>query len=92
MAYPFGGHPTIAAYVLWARDTHGFRAQTIAATDENGKSHTVVRISKDGGPSVVVPTNAAQSERLTPSMLGYLDRRLGLVCPWFTVEAPIDEE
>ena len=87
MAFPFGGHPTLAAYIQWARETHSFRAQSIAAPDDAGKTHTAVKIYKDEGPSVVV-VGVPQSEHLVPSMIGYLDRRLGLTSPWYSVDVP----
>ena len=85
MAHPFGGHPTFGKYLLWANKEHGFRAQSGIASDASGKPHTVTKISKPGGPSVVVP-GVSQDEYLTPSLVGYLDRRLGIMSPWFSVD------
>jgi len=85
MAFPFGGHPTFAKYLVWARDTHDFAAQTGVAKDSSGKPYTVTKIFKPGGPSVIVP-GVGQNEYLTPSMVGYLDRRLGLKSPWFSID------
>lgn len=86
MAFPFGGHPTLAAYMHWARE-QGFRAQSIAASDERGKTHTAIKLSKEGGRSVVV-VGVKQHEHLAPSMVGYLDRRLGVKSPWISVDTP----
>ena len=86
MAFPFGGHPTLAAYMHWARE-QGFSAQSIAAPDDRGKTHTATKIFKEGGNSVVV-VGVKQSEHLAPSMVGYLDRRLGVKSPWFSVDVP----
>jgi hypothetical protein len=86
MAFPFGGHPTLAAYIDWARTEHNFRAQSGYGQDRRGKTHTVTKIYKDGGPSVVV-VGIAQNDRLAPSQVGNLDRRLGLNSPWFSVDA-----
>lgn len=88
MAIPFGGHPTFGQYLVWVRDTHGFAAQTGIAADKAGRSHTVTKIFKDGGPSVVVP-GIKQDEFLAPSQVGNLDRRLGVTSPWFSVDAGI---
>jgi hypothetical protein len=87
MAFPFGGHPTLGAYMLWAHKTHGFHCQTGVSQDGMGKSHSFVKISKDDGPSVVV-VGMNQSEHLVASMVGFLNRRLGVVAPWFSVDAP----
>ena len=80
MAWPFGKHPTLAEYITWARDNHGFRAQTGVCPDEYGKSVTFTKISKDGGPSVIV-SGESQYGHLFPSTVGYLNRRLGLTYP-----------
>lgn len=84
MAAPFGGHPTFGAYLVWARDVHGFRAQTGFGADPDGRSHTVTRISKTDGPTVVV-VGVDQKEHLTPTMVGNLDRRLGVTSPFFSL-------
>lgn len=83
MAYPFGGHPTLAAYMAWLRDNHQGTAQSGYSTDAKGKVHTLTRLSA-GGKSVVV-VGLSQNEFLSPSMVGYLDRRLGVKSPWFAV-------
>lgn len=84
-AFPFGGHPTFGAYLAWANSEHGFRAQSGIASDSSGKTHCVTKIFKDGGPSIVF-VGVQQTERLLPSQVGYLDRRLGLVSPWFSID------
>jgi hypothetical protein len=87
MSFPFGGHPTFGAYMLWVHQTHGFQCQTGVSQDGMGKSHSFVKIYKDGGPSVVV-VGVSQKEHLEASKVGYLNRRLGVVAPWFSVDAP----
>lgn len=85
MAFPFGGHPTFGQYLIWARDSHGFTARTGIGADDLGRSHSVTRIFREGGPSVIIP-GIKQNDRLTPSFVGYLDRRLGINSPWFSVD------
>lgn len=85
MAFPFGGHPTLADYLAWVREGHGFTAETGVAHTASGKMVPIIRISKQGGPSVVVP-GIKQTDRLAPSQVGQLDRRLGLNSPWFSVD------
>lgn len=87
MSHPFGGHPTFGKYLAWARDEHGFHAQTGIAADKNGRSHSVTKVFKQGGQSVVV-TDVSQNEHLVPTMVSHLDRRLGIVSPWFSTDAP----
>lgn len=84
MAFPFGGHPTFAQYLVWARDEHGCSAQSGAAATRSGRSYPVTKITHPNGQSVVVP-GVGQHEHLAPSMVGYLDRRLGISSPFFSV-------
>lgn len=85
MAFPFGGHPTLADYLVWARDQHGFAAQSGYAHTELGKTVSVTRVSKPGGPSLVI-SGLSQTERITPTQIGNFDRRLGINSPWFSVK------
>lgn len=84
MAHSFGRHPTLADYMVWARDTHGFVASCGFATTKNGRTVPTVRIGKDGGPSAIIP-GMKQTDFLTASVIGSLDRRLGVTSPWFSV-------
>jgi len=84
MAHPFGGHPTIAAFISWLHSEHGFICRSGTAPDRRGKQHAVTRIFKDGGPSVILVGD--QTEHLTPSQVGQLERRLGVKSAWFSVD------
>jgi hypothetical protein len=84
MAFPFGGHPNLATYIVWLNDTHKGTAQSGYSTDDKGQSHSLTKLSLPSGISVVV-IDISQSENLAPSMVGYLDRRLGVKSPWFSV-------
>ena len=84
MAFPFGGHPNLATYIVWLKETHQGTAQSGYSTDQKGKSHALTKLSLPSGKSVVV-VGMSQAEFLAPSMIGYLDRRLGVKSPWFTV-------
>lgn len=86
MAFPFGGHPTLAMYIAWAREKHGCKALSGFAADADGQTHTVTQITTTDGKSVVV-VGTKQTEHLAPTMVGYLDRRLGLNSPWFSIDA-----
>jgi hypothetical protein len=84
MAAPFGGHPNLATYIVWLKDEHQGSAQSGYSTDGKGKSHALTKLSVPSGKSVVV-VGVSQAEFLVPSMVGYLDRRLGIKSPWFSV-------
>ncbi len=89
MAFPFGGHPTFAMYMQWARETHQCKAASGFAADSSGKTHTVTQITAPDGKSVAV-VGTKQTEHLAPTMVGYLDRRLGIESPWFSIDAGDD--
>ena len=84
MAFPFGGHPNLATYIVWLKETHKGTAQSGYSTDAKGQSLALTKLSLPTGTSVVV-VGVSQSENLAPSVIGYLDRRLGVTSPWFTV-------
>lgn len=83
-AFPFGGHPTLADYIAWARED-GCRAQSGVSSDEDGMVHTLTRIVSDDCRHVVV-VGVDQTERLAPTMVAYLDRRLGLQSPFSSLD------
>jgi hypothetical protein len=78
MAFPFGGHPTLAEYIEWAR-TQG--CTTFSGVDTR-QSIPVTKITAPSG-KWVIEAGTLQTDRLTPTTIGRLDRRLGLVSPWF---------
>lgn len=80
MPYPFGGHPTLGSYLLWAGQNncevqHGYM------TTGAGKSVSLVRVTAPSGKFVTI-SGINQRDRLEPTKVAYLDRRLGLVSPW----------
>jgi hypothetical protein len=80
MAFPFGEHPTLADYIAWA--------QSMRCTVESGvdtkQSILVTKITAPSGKSVI-EAGTLLTDRLAPTTIGRLDRRLGLVSPWFGV-------
>lgn len=82
MSFPFGGHPTLAEYIDWIRREHGGEAKSGFATGSDGGAHALTKITLPNNKSVVV-VGCKQTERLVPSTVGYLDRRLGVTSPWF---------
>jgi hypothetical protein len=85
-AFPFGGHPTLDEYVAWARE-HGCKSSSGILSDEDGRVHSLTRIVSRAGNWVTV-TGLKGTDRLVPTMIGYLDRRLGMRSPWFSVDDP----
>jgi hypothetical protein len=57
--------------------------------DSRGQTHSLTRIVGPNGKSVIVP-GVKQTDRLGPTTVSYLDRRLGLQSPWFSI--PDNEE
>jgi hypothetical protein len=82
-AFPFGGHPTFAQYLDWAI-SQGCEVKTGVDTDES------ILLTKIIAPSGrwVVEAGTLPHEHLAPSTIGRLDRRLGLVSPWFGSPSP----
>lgn len=79
-SFPFGGHPTFGAYLQWAI-TQGCSVQSGVHT---GQSVNVTRITAPSG-KWVIEAGTHQNDRLTPTTIGRLDRRLGLQSPWFSL-------
>jgi hypothetical protein len=80
---PFGGHPTLAHYLHWIRETGG-HAECGFKSDRRGRAHALVKITSAEGKSVIV-VGIPQTERIEPTYVAFLDRRLGVKSPWFTV-------
>lgn len=76
MAYPFGGHPTLAEYMRVNQNAGLQRPKRIHARarrpDPSVNQHQCI-IKR-----WVVVVGIKQNERLVPTMVEYLDRRLGL--------------
>lgn len=96
MAYPFGGHPTFSSYCTWAaslgcsvitRPIEPIADSDEAETSEDGAEEdapTTMCLTLITAPSgrYVIIADIAQDERLVPTMVAYLDRRLGLDSPF----------
>ena len=81
MASPFGNHPTVAEYLHWAIDTIGCTVNTGFSMIEGQSSRTVIRIVSPTGQRVIL-MDLEQSDRLLPTDIDYIDRRLGVDSPW----------
>jgi len=83
MAFPFGGHPTFAQYIEWAIG-EGCKVQYGVDTEHS------ISLTKIVAPSGkwAIEAGLLPGDRLEPTTVGRLDRRLGLISPWFGV--PLD--
>lgn len=91
MAAPFGGYPTLARYIGWARNNHGCTAQSGVRPDADGRIETLTVIRAPSGRRAVVL--GQQEQVLPPTMVGYLDRRLGIESPFASLDdAEMDPE
>ena len=75
MAHPFGGSPTQNEYLQWAY-SHGCRSKSGYRTNPDGKICAILSLQMPGGKRMVVPAMLA-SERLSPTQVSNMDRRLG---------------
>lgn len=80
MAYPFGGHPTLRQYIEWCVQYHEVTA-TSGFIKKDGISVTFHKLKLPSGKRTVV-SGVSMTEHLTPTMVSYLDRRLGVASPF----------
>ncbi len=76
MAYPFGNHPTLGEYIVWAQEQG---CQSLSGYTKGYDTSTTIRAPN--GRRVIV-ADMQQDEKLTPTKVGYLDKRLGLDSPF----------
>jgi hypothetical protein len=84
VAFPFGGHPTFSQYLQWAV-SEGCKVEHGIDTEQ---SIGVTKIISPDRSKWVIQAGTLHNEHLTPTDVGRLDRRLGLISPWFG--APLD--
>ncbi len=81
MAFPFGGHPTLGRFLEWARDNGCTAEIKLRTHSTNGRPYKVLEITRaEGGHASIV--NPDLQEHLAPSMVSYLQRRLGVKSPF----------
>lgn len=78
----------MGAYIMWAVG-EGCKVQSGVASDSNGRPHTLTKIEAPSGKHVIV-VGVSQTEHLVPTMVSYLNRRLGLKSPWFALPDDAD--
>lgn len=77
MAFPFGGHPTLAQYCTRLQQEFNCAVEQGVATDDNGAGESITKITTEAGLYAIV-IGVQHKEHLTPSQVAYLDRRLGI--------------
>lgn len=83
MAHPFGGHPTFAQYLGWAKKQGCEIKQGIIHGDDGPYNLTLIA-APSGRHYIDVGTQ--HSDRLLPTTIARLDRRLDMESPWFSVD------
>lgn len=86
MAQPFGGHPTFAQYLAWARSA-GCQVEQGVAYGATGAAYNVTRIVASSG-RWVIDVGTQHSDYLVPTTIARFDRRLGLSSPFFSIVDP----
>jgi len=81
VAFPFGGHPTLARFLEWATENGCTAEIKNRSHAQTGRPYTALEITRPGGGRAVVP-NPDFNEHLAPSMVTYLQRRLGVKSPF----------
>jgi hypothetical protein len=82
-AHPFGGHPTLEQYIAWAVQ----QKCTVNSGVDTQYSISLTKIVAPSGKWAIV-SGILPTDRLVPTTVGRLDRRLGLISPWFG--SPLD--
>jgi hypothetical protein len=65
----------------WIRECGG-HCQCGYGKDKRGRAVSLVKIVADNGKAVIV-SGVDQGERMVPTFIAFLDRRLGVNSPWF---------
>jgi hypothetical protein len=81
VAVPFGGHPPLRLFLDWAVE-NGCKAQIRVRNHAvSGQPYRSLEITSSSGGSVAL-VNPDLDEHLAPSMVSYLQRRLGVKSPF----------
>ena len=77
VAYPLGGHPTLNEFVRWA-ERQKFLVNDGILPDADGKPDKVIRVEDPASGRFVFIAVVGEGERLSPTYMAYLERRLGV--------------
>ena len=81
MSVPFGGHPKLKRFVDWLVSV-GCKAEIkVRNHSQTGQPYQSLEISNPNNGRVAI-ANPDLEEHLTPSMVSYLQRRVGLKSPF----------
>ena len=80
-AYPFGGHPTLEEYLCWAREC-GCKTNSGVIVDPDEGPYSVTHIINSDDDRYAIEVGTQANERLAPTTVARLDRRLGMKSPW----------
>lgn len=81
-AHPFGGgYPTFSQYLTWAAQTAQCKVQTGYKLTDDGEALSMTLILAPSGRHAI-EVDLLQEDRIVPSIIAALDRRLGLKSPW----------
>jgi hypothetical protein len=81
MAVPFGGHPTLERLVEWLTNA-GCKADIKVRNHSiTGQPYQSLEITSPTGSRAVM-VNPDMKEHLSPSMVSYFQRRLGMKTPF----------
>lgn len=82
MAAPFGGHPKLERLVAWLTSAGGCKATlTVRNHAITGQPYQSLEITSPTGSRAVL-VNPDMNEHLSPSMVSYFQRRLGMKTPF----------
>jgi len=84
MSAPFGGHPSFAQYLAWAKEQGCTIGHGVLMT-KDGRSMSVTKITAPSG-KWVHEIGTQHGEYLVPTTISRLDRRLGLTSPFFAID------
>ena len=80
MSYPFGGHPTLARFIEYAREL-GCQVVVDVRQTEAGRAYEALQIKNPDGGRLIIP-DPDLAEHLSPSVVTNYQRRLGLKTPF----------
>lgn len=84
MSMPFGGHPTLAQYLQWAKSVGCTVKYGVGYADDGRPSRMVLVDAPNQRWLVIVEMDDA--EYLVPTTIARFDRRLGLSSPFFSID------
>jgi hypothetical protein len=85
-AHPFGGHPTLGDLVEWVKQNK-CKSEMKVRTNNAGRAFTSLEIFGPTGGSVAI-ANPDLNERLAPSQVAHIQRRLAIKLPYASTPEP----